>query len=60
MNEITKIKISNKLKNKRKNETTKKLISKSLTGKSKSQKHKQAISEAMKHYWESHPKKVKK
>ena len=51
MNERTKMKISNKLKNRKKNEKTKRLISKSLTGKNKSQQHKQAISEAMKNYW---------
>ena len=51
MNERIKMKISNKLKNRKKNEKTKRLISKSLTGKNKSQQHKQAISEAMKNYW---------
>lgn len=51
MNEKTKMKISSKLKNRKKNEKTKRLISKSLTGKSKSQQHKQAISEAMRNYW---------
>lgn len=57
MNEIIKMKISNKLKGRKKNATTKKLISQSLKGKSKSQQHKQAISEAMKYYWECHHKK---
>lgn len=57
MNEIIKMKISNKLKGKKKNETTKRLISKSLKGKKKSQSHKQAISEAMKFYWECYHRK---
>lgn len=48
MNELTKKKISYKLRGRKKSATTKKLISQALTGRKLSEKHKKNISESMK------------
>lgn len=51
MNELTKRKISLKLKGRKKLATTRKRISQALKGKKKSEDHKHNISEGMTTYW---------
>lgn len=51
MNELTKLKISYKLRNRKKSATHVYHISSALKGKKKSPTHKKAISESMKKYW---------
>lgn len=51
MNEITKHKISLKMKNKKKSATHKQHIKESLRNKKKSAEHKKAISQSMKKFW---------
>ena len=53
MDELTKRKISNKLKGRKKAARTKWLISQSMRGKVKTEQHKLAISEAMRIYWDN-------
>ena len=53
MNEQTRIKISYKLRGRRKSATTRKLISQALRGRAKSNQHRAAISEAMVEYWKN-------
>ena len=52
MNELTKRKISNALRGRKKSTNTKKLISQALKNQPKTKQHKQAISEAMKALWQ--------
>ena len=53
MNEQTRIKISYKLRGRRKSATTRKLISQALRGRAKTGQHRAAISEAMVEYWKN-------
>jgi uncharacterized protein YaiI (UPF0178 family) len=52
MNEITKHKISLKMKNKKKTATHRKHIKEALRNQQKSNEHKKAISKAMKKFWQ--------
>ena len=52
MNEITKHKISLKMKNKKKTSTHRKHIKEALRNQQKSNEHKKAISKAMKKFWQ--------
>lgn len=56
MDELTKRRIANKLRGRKKLPRTKWLISKAMKGKQKSEQHKQAISEAMKLFWQQYKK----
>ncbi|RHI29776.1 hypothetical protein DW169_17590 [Bacteroides intestinalis] len=60
MDEITKKKISYKLRGRKKQARTKLLISRSMLGKPKTDQHKQAISAAMLEHWINKKDKIKK
>ncbi|MCD7938935.1 MAG: hypothetical protein LUH50_02025 [Bacteroides intestinalis] len=53
MDEVTKKKISYKLRGQKKQARTKLLISRALTGKQKTEEHRQAISAAMFMFWKN-------